>query len=324
MSGGSCGGLFVGGNTGINTADQALLDFIESLGYPMTYIKDNVATSTTWMGYGFVYISDSCSSPQLGTKFLNATIGLILQVPNAFQQMQFTNIDGVSNGSQTQIRVTPAGALHPTAAGRPAGILTTSVASSAYNSTESNSVFGTGVTLIAEVVANSTRKTIFAYESGSNMYGSFIAPGRRLSTHYRGSASIVADLTVAGREIFAASIRWIANNATKDCAGLCNGPSIKDCAGVCYNPNSVTRPTNCIGCDGICRPCCNGKVFSDCSGTCKVCLSSGFVPVSLSPSPLSVSSSLPAQSKPIIEASKIQSLIILPLKLKPLNSRRKK
>jgi hypothetical protein len=308
MSGGSCTGLFVGGPNTINTADGALLDHIESLGYPMTYITCSATNSTSWVGYGFVYISDSCSASNIGTKFLNAQVGVILQVPAAYDQMNFSNVNGVTNGGQTQIRITPAGALHPVAAGNPSGIVTTSSNPSSYNSSATNATFGSGVTLIAEVASNQNRRTIFAYETGSLMVGNFVAPARRLASHYRGSAGIVASLTTEGLNIFAATINWIANGATKDCNGVCNGPAIFDCAGVCYDPDSVMRPANCIGCDGICRPCCDGTVYPDCSGTCKVCLTS----------------SVKSQMKPVVETKKVICVNQFPLKLRALNSKRKK
>lgn len=302
MSGGSCGGLFVGGPTGLNTADTALFNLIQSLGYPMTYIDDNAITTTSWTGYGFAYVSDSASAPILSTTCLNWPIGIMWQVPNGYANMRMSNVAGVSNGSQTQIRVTAAGALHPTAAGFGPGVVTTASSASAYNSSATGATFGTGVVLIAEIVSNANRKTIFAYDTGSSMVGAFIAPARRIATHYRGSAGIVASLTAAGRSIFEASIRWIANNATRDCNGLCNGPSIRDCAGICYNPSLVSRPPNCVGCDGICRPCCDGKTFEDCSKTCKVCLSSG---------------------NKFATPEVVQKTVVI-LKLRPLNSRKKK
>lgn len=315
MSGGSCGCLFIGGPVAINTADQALVNLITSLGYPPTYISDGVVTPTSYVGYGFCYVSDSASGPALGTTCLNWPIGIMWQVPNGYQNMALTNVAGVTNGSQTQVRITPAGATHPIMSGYAAGVQTTSVSAASYNSSATGSTFGTGVVLCAEVVSNANRKTIFAYDTGSSMVGAFVAPARRIATHYRGSASIVTDLTTIGHDIFAASIRWLANNATKDCAGICNGPSIKDCSGVCYNPGSVVRPPNCVGCDGVCRPCCNGTAFQDCSGTCKVCVHSG---VQKAP-PIAF-----AQQTPKVDVVRVICLTNVPLKLKPYNFVKKK
>lgn len=275
MSGGPCGGLFIGGPNSLNTADQAIFNYFVSLGYSMTYLMDGSATSSSWNGYGFVFISDSSSAPALGTKFLNSPIPVMLQSPNAFQQMNFTANNGVTNGSQTQIRITATGASHPIAAGNPAGLVTITTSAASFNSSATSATFGSGVVLIAQIAATSTRNTIFAYEAGSTMVGSFVAPARRVAMPLRGSASIITSLTTAGRNIFRASIAWIAGNSTKDCAGVCNGPSLLDCGGTCYNPNSVTKPPNCIGCDGVCRTCCDGTAYSDCAGTCKVCVNSG-------------------------------------------------
>ena len=276
MSGGPCGGLFIGGPNTLNTADTALYNYFVSLGYPMTYMMDGNATSTSWQGYGFVFISDSTSASSLGTKFLNAGVGVMLQNPNAFAQMNFSTPNGVTNGSQTQVRITAAGASHPVAAGNAAGVITTNNTASSYNSSASSATFGAGVVLIAQISANSARNCIFAYETGTTMLSSFSAPARRLAMPWRGSAAIISNLTTAGRNILRAGIAWIIGSATKDCANVCNGPSIRDCAGTCYNPTTSTRPPNCVGCDGVCRTCCNGKgAFSDCSGSCKVCMSSG-------------------------------------------------
>jgi hypothetical protein len=312
MSGGSCGGLFVGGPNAINTADQALVDLIQSIGYPVTYLTDGAVTPTSYIGYGFAYVSDSCSHPALGTNCLNWPIGIMFQTPNAYNSMNLTDIPGVSNGSQTQVRITPAGALHPSTAGHPAGVLTTSSSAAAYNSSATGSLFGSGVVLIAERVSNSLRNTIFAYETGSSMYTGFIAPARRICTHYRGSASIVSDLTAAGIDIFAASMRWIAKDATRDCAGVCRGPSIFDCAGVCYDPTGVSQPPHCADCDGVCRVCCTGGAYPDCGGTCKVCIQSS--------NKMRNDAIMVSQKPPM----KIICVANFPLKLKPLNSRRKK
>jgi hypothetical protein len=310
MSGGSCGCLFIGGPSSINTADQALVNFITLRGYPVTYIRDSSVTPTSYVNFGWVYVSDSASAPALGTTCRTWPVGIMWQVPNGYANMSLSNVAGVTNGSQTQIRITAAGATHPSMSGYTAGVHTTSSSSASYNSSATNATFGTGVVLCAEIVSNANRKTIFAYDTGALMVGGFAAPGRRICTHYRGSASIVTDLTNTGRDIFEASIRWLANNATRDCAGVCRGPSIRDCGGVCYNPGTVTRPTNCVGCDGVCRPCCNGVAFQDCSGTCKVCAQS-----SLAQNPLEV---LQAVTPPV-ETFRVLCVANVPLKMKPYN-----
>jgi hypothetical protein len=40
--------------------------------------------------------------------------------------------------------------------------------------------------------------------------------------------------------------------SSKDCNGVCNGPSILDCAGTCYNPLENPIPPHVRDCAGVC------------------------------------------------------------------------
>lgn len=40
--------------------------------------------------------------------------------------------------------------------------------------------------------------------------------------------------------------------SSKDCNGVCNGPSILDCAGTCYNPTLNPIPQHVRDCAGVC------------------------------------------------------------------------
>lgn len=40
--------------------------------------------------------------------------------------------------------------------------------------------------------------------------------------------------------------------SSKDCNGVCNGPSILDCAGTCYNPTINPIPPHVRDCAGVC------------------------------------------------------------------------
>lgn len=282
MLGGPCKALFVGGANIINnTTDGTIFNYITSLGYGLEYIKDSNTTSSSWVGRPFVFISDSCSAPNLGTKFLNATCGVILQERNSFPAMKFHTNNGQNAGSETQVRITAAGAAHPISGGTPAGVTTIFSSTQALNVSSSSGSFGPGVVLVAERVSNSNQRAIFAYDTGAQMTTGFIAPGRRVATFISSNATTIANLTTAAQNMFNATLSWVytPTSATEDCAGVCDGSSILDCDGVCYDPN-VQSPSSCIRCDGTCGPCCDGSVYEDCSGNCNTCVESKVAPKS--------------------------------------------
>lgn len=267
-----CPILYIGGDPTPSAADQAIIDFMNALGWPTVYVEDVAATVGDAFNKSMIYISETVLSTAIAGLYTTYPLGIICSEPFNYDDLLMTGGNGATNGGETDLDITVAGATHPVAAGKAAGTYTVySPAGAMSHAGGAGTVFGAGVQIIANVSSAPTQECIFLYEAGDLLVGGTPAPDKRMGFFLRATGGGVGNLTVDGEELFATAIAWAALPVPQpDCNGICNGPSLLDCAGTCFDP-TIETPPNCINCDGTCRPCCDGNTFEDCTKTCVIC-----------------------------------------------------
>jgi hypothetical protein len=123
--------------------------------------------------------------------------------PQLFDDMGMTGLTSGTNFGSTasQTQVTISTASHPMAAGLTGNVTVVSAASTfGWGGPNANGV------KVATIVGNSSRATIFAYNSGAVMPG-LTAPASRVGFFLFGNS---ATLTANGGSLFDAAVKWAA------------------------------------------------------------------------------------------------------------------
>ncbi|HKS37832.1 MAG TPA: Ig-like domain-containing protein, partial [Verrucomicrobiae bacterium] len=194
--------LFVVNSTTLTTAETAIKNRLEALGYVVTIKTASGAVTADAYGKTVVVISSTVTSSSVNTKFRDVTVPVITWEEALYDDMKMTGLTGGTDygttGSQTQVAMT--GTSHPLAAGLSGTVTVVSSATTfIWGRPTANSV------KIATLASDSTKVVIYGYEKGSLMNGQ-PAPGRRVGFFLgEDSASI---LNANGWALFDAAILW--------------------------------------------------------------------------------------------------------------------
>jgi hypothetical protein len=194
--------LLVVGDTTLAKGDSQFLASLTKLGFSVV-VKDGVATtSDDANGKALVVVSGSSWSADVGAKFRDVPIPVVVFDAAVFGPMKMTGTKaGTDFGTiDADRRVMIIDDTHPLAAGL-TGLVTVANA----NLQLSWGVPGGAAIKIATVADQATRFTIFAYAEGATMVG-MAAPARRVGAFVRFPDTV--SYTDSGLMLFEAAALW--------------------------------------------------------------------------------------------------------------------
>ncbi len=196
--------LVVGNDLSLTASDQTYKTRMEAMGFTVQVIKAMSATSASATGKKMVFVSSSSPNADVGTKFRNVTVPVLVQTSGIVDQMGMTGATasdrGLDPASTQAVVVTP---THPIAA-LLTGTQTISTSAGAQN-WGIGSPPPNGAQNVLRHTSNSTHATLFGYEQGAAMVG-LNAPNRRVL--YGFNPSIPETFTTVGGDIFDRTIFW--------------------------------------------------------------------------------------------------------------------
>lgn len=196
--------LYVHGNSGLTATDLILVDIMAELGHTTTKVASSASAASQAAGKSLVYISNSASSSEIGTKFKTVEVPVLSTKHSNWPTMGLILAgEGYTYATPTMLI---ADSAHPMAAGFKWTV-------PVYNSSLS-SFFGKvgGGAQVVTLMPGSTNKAgLFGYENGATLSDGSTAAARRVGLFLYEIAS--GDLTTAGREIIKAAIGWSMSNS---------------------------------------------------------------------------------------------------------------
>ncbi|MGP4039701.1 pectate lyase [Gracilibacillus sp. D59] len=191
--------LFVG--TGI-PADEKTMKHIESIGFDVTFKKDNEVSGEDAASYDLVFVGESSGSAYIGTKFMNSPTPVVYAEPYALDDVHLSEAEsGLFGSYENQESITINNSNHPLAAGLSG---TTKV----YNQAGKVN-FGTPgeeAITIATTADDDGKATIFAYEKGAKNLNGDPVPARQVATFlFAGQEDV---MTEDGWKLIDASVKW--------------------------------------------------------------------------------------------------------------------
>lgn len=199
--------LFVVGNTTLNGADTAVYNRLVALGYGVTVMGAASSQTSDATGRQLIVISSTCNSGDVNTKFRSVAVPVILWEHALYDDMNMTGNGSADHGwVNGEYRTDVINSSHPLGAGYGNNTrVTNSNQGFTWGLPNSN-----GIT-IATIDGDSSKYTIFAYETGATMVNSFTAPARRVGFFlYDDTAS---DWRTEGINLFDAAVNWAVGNS---------------------------------------------------------------------------------------------------------------
>ncbi len=191
--------LFVG--TGI-PADDKTIDHLESLGFAVSFIKDNEVSGEDAVSYDLVFVGESSGSAYIGKKFMDSPVPVVYAEPYALDDVHLSQADsGLFGSYENQDSISIDDSDHPLAAGLSDTI-------KVYNQA-GNVNFGTPgeeAITIATTADDDSKATIFAYEKGAENVNGDPVPARQVATFlFAGQEEV---MTEEGWKLINASVKW--------------------------------------------------------------------------------------------------------------------
>ena len=197
--------LFIAGNTVLSGSDEFFKERLELLGFAVTVKKDSQATFGQAVASDLVLISNTVEESNIGARFLNVAVPLILWEDALYEPMSLA-WDSGDISSQQYIRIAK---NHPLSAGF-AKYKSLKVYNSGDNYERRFSYGKTyqGAIKIAQD-ASHQKDFIFAYEKGAAL-GTVHAAAKRVGMFFQNHD----DMTISnyGAALFDAAVVWATNN----------------------------------------------------------------------------------------------------------------
>ena len=197
--------LLVIGPSTIGLADGVVRDSAIALGIPVVVKTASATSAADASGKSVVLISSTVSPANIGAKFRDVPVGVVVWEAAVFDDMGMTgnrsSVDLGTISSQTSLNVVAPG--HPLAAGLSGLIAVTS------NSNMLSWGRPSGNSVIATLAGSPAKSAIFAYEAGQPMAG-LVAPGRRVGFFLHDTTA--AKLSGNGGALLRAAIAWAAGH----------------------------------------------------------------------------------------------------------------
>ncbi|SFL59361.1 pectate lyase, PelA/Pel-15E family [Gracilibacillus orientalis] len=191
--------LFVG--TGI-PADDKTINHLESLGFDVSFIKDNEVSGEDALSYDLVFVGESSGSAYIGKKFMDSSVPVVYAEPYALDDVQLSEAESGMFGSyENQESITIHDSEHPLAAGLSGTI-------NVYDQTGKVNFGSPGeeAITIATAADDDSKATIFAYEKGAKNVNGDPVPARQVATFlFAGQEDV---MTEDGWKLIDTSVKW--------------------------------------------------------------------------------------------------------------------
>ncbi len=201
--------LFVSSaNPPTDSGDVAVVNYLESQGFQVVVVDDNVSDTAQADGKALVVISSTVGSGNVADKFADVAVPVINWEEAIFDEMKMTGDSGAapdhhgSTGGLTQIDIL--NASHPLAAGLSGTVtVTSSPQTMSWGVSDANP---TNAIVIAQVAGDPTKWAIWAYEKGATLFDGTAAAERRVGFFF--NAGSVTATTADGFKLFDAAVNW--------------------------------------------------------------------------------------------------------------------
>lgn len=197
--------LVVGNPASMGTRDTWLQNQLTTLGWTVTVGDDDVVTTSSATGKRLVVLSESVTQAGVSTKFTTVAVPVITAEAWLTDELGMTgtgtNQGNTTGSTETQTAITAAGATHQLGSGFAAG--NTTIASPGvdvgWGKPNNNAI------VAATMTSDSTKATVYGYETGTQMVTG-TAPARRATwLHYTANA---ANLNANAATLFAGIVAW--------------------------------------------------------------------------------------------------------------------
>jgi hypothetical protein len=194
--------LFVAGSTSLNASDAAVKSRLESLGYAVTVLAASASKSSDSNGKGLVLISSTVNSGDVGTKFKDIAVPVIVWEAWLFDDMLMTGTKADKDyGTTSSVnKMTIQDTNHPIAQGVSGNL---SVLKSSQTVTWG--LPGIGASRIGYVPGNPNCVMLFTYDKDATMIG-MKAPARRVGIYLHNDNSPEQNST--GWQLFDRTVQW--------------------------------------------------------------------------------------------------------------------
>jgi hypothetical protein len=195
--------LLIVGDTSLSRSDAQLRTSLSRLGFTVTVKSDGSCTTADAGGKALVVVSGSTWPDDIGTKFRDVPVPVLIFDEALFGRMRMTGTrDGVDFGiASSARRLTMFDPGHPLAAG-----LSGTVDIASANIAISWGIPAGGAARIATLPGDSNRYTIFGFEAGAPMASDAVAPARRIGSFVRFARD--TPFSNAGVLLFESSVLW--------------------------------------------------------------------------------------------------------------------
>jgi hypothetical protein len=188
--------------------DEVLENFLfDQLGMFVTVADDTDDPASFFRSFDLIVIAPSADPAALARKYESSRLPVVVMNAGVFAALGMTGSspDAFGTALGTDIFVTPEGAKHPIGQFFPdlPGVLPVASEPIPLNF----GVPAAGATVVATLVDNPERATIFFYEAGATM-STQEAPGRRVGFWYQNTDD---DITAPGEQLIENTIIWAAN-----------------------------------------------------------------------------------------------------------------
>jgi PelA/Pel-15E family pectate lyase len=191
--------LLVG--TGI-PADEKTMAHLKSLGYSVTFKKDNEVTTEDALAYDVVFVGESSGSSYIGKKFMNSPVPVVYAEPYALDDIHLSDASSGTFGSyENQDSLTIKDGNHPLSAGLSGTVKVYNQAGKVNFGKPSQEAI-----IIATAADDPTKATIFAYEKGAKNVNGDPVPARQVATFL--FAGQEEHMTEAGWNLVDESVKW--------------------------------------------------------------------------------------------------------------------
>jgi hypothetical protein len=207
--------LVVGAASTLVAGDSAVQTRLVNSGYAVTIVHDSNLASITTVTATVVLISRSVSAATVGTKFRDVDRPVLVWEPILFDDMGFAEgtatTDGAATGNLGYTNQTPGFTtldISPGAGELAAGLSGTVAVLNAADPEVNYAVTNAQALGVATLPGQPTKWSIFAYETGAQLYGDGgVARARRVGFFF--SQAAPTNLTDNGWKLFDAAITWL-------------------------------------------------------------------------------------------------------------------
>ncbi len=197
--------LWVSGDTNVEqNGDTPLYERLVALGFEITVVQSLASSADDVADNCVVILSALGSSSDIGSKFVDTPVGVVVLEPGLYDEMGFVPTAADAWWGEGHDDIAIVDPAHPLAAG-----LADIVAVYDGGGLGSWALPVASAQIVAVWPGDSTRATLFAHEAGATLAQELVAPARRVG--FPGGTSPVP-MTEARIDLFEAAVRWAAGD----------------------------------------------------------------------------------------------------------------